>query len=215
MKLPLHILHLEPSPQEAGLVVSRLQSAGLHCSANRVATPEEFVQALRDGPVDLILSEVALPGFDGMMALEMARKTHPEIPFIFLSHTTVEEVAVQSLKSGATDYVLKRWPVRLAPAIRRAVQDAEARQDRARLQEQFLEAQKMEVIGHLAGGVAHDFNNILAVILGYADLTTLLLEPASRPIRIWTRSGMPPNGRRPWRGNSWPSAGRNPVNRWC
>ncbi len=180
MKLPLHILHLEPSPQEAGLVVSRLQSAGLHCSANRVATPEEFVQALRDGPVDLILSEVALPGFDGMMALEMARKTHPEIPFIFLSHTTVEEVAVQSLKSGATDYVLKRWPVRLAPAIRRAVQDAEARQDRARLQEQFLEAQKMEVIGHLAGGVAHDFNNILAVILGYADLTTLLLEPASR-----------------------------------
>jgi signal transduction histidine kinase len=180
MKLPLHILHLEPSPHEAGEVVSKLQAAGLNCSANRVGTQEEFVRALREDPVDLILSEVALPGFDGMTALEMARKRHPGIPFIFLSNSTIEEFAVESLKSGATDFVLKRWPVRLAPAIRRAVQDAEARQDRARLEEQFLEAQKMEVIGHLAGGVAHDFNNILAVILGYTDLTTLLLEPDSR-----------------------------------
>jgi signal transduction histidine kinase len=90
-----------------------------------------------------------------------------------------EELAIDSLKSGATDYVLKGRLARLGHAVRRAMQEVEERTDRRRLQAQFLEAQKMEVIGQLAGGVAHDFNNILAVIMGYSDLITSDLKPGS------------------------------------
>jgi len=85
--------------------------------------------------------------------------------------------AMNSLKSSATNYVLKKRSSRLAPAARRAMREIEERAERRRLEAQFIEAQKMEVIGQLAGGVAHDFNNILAVIMGYCDLTMEKLGP--------------------------------------
>ena len=83
-----------------------------------------------------------------------------------------EELAIDSLKSGATDYVLKDHLSRLVPAVRRAMQEVDERAERRRLEAHFIEAQKMEVIGQLVSGVAHDFNNILAVIIGYSDLIT-------------------------------------------
>ncbi len=102
-----------------------------------------------------------------------------------MSGTLGEERAVDSLKSGATDYVLKGHLNRLVPAVRRAMQDVADRAERGRLEAQFIEAQKMEVVGHLASGVAHDFNNILAVIMGYSDLILSELEPDS-PLRKYT-----------------------------
>jgi DNA-binding NtrC family response regulator len=99
----------------------------------------------------------------------------PDIPLIFVSGTLGEDRAVDSLKSGATDYVLKGHLTRLVPAVRRAMQDVEERVEHKKLEAQFIEAQKMEVVGHLASGVAHDFNNILAVIMGYSNL--ILDEP--------------------------------------
>jgi two-component system cell cycle sensor histidine kinase/response regulator CckA len=96
---------------------------------------------------------------------------------IFVSGTLGEERAIDSLKSGATDYVLKEHLSRLVPAVRRAMQDVEDRAKRRQLEAQFIEAQKMEVLGQLAGGVAHDFNNILGVIMGYSDMLLLELGP--------------------------------------
>jgi two-component system cell cycle sensor histidine kinase/response regulator CckA len=179
MKSPLRILHLEDNPNDAALVQSALAAEGINCAATCVRDRDDFVAALEDGGIDLILSDFSLPAFDGLSALATARAGWPDLPVILVSGTLGEELAVDSLKSGATDYVLKDHLCRLAPAVRRAMQEVEERDERRRLEAQIIEAQKMEVIGLLASGVAHDFNNILAVILGYSDLMATDLGPDS------------------------------------
>jgi signal transduction histidine kinase len=185
MKSPLHILHLEDDPNDAALVQSTLEGDGIACETIRVQTRDEFVGALERGGIDLVLSDFSLPAFDGLSAVEIVRSRWPDLPVILVSGSLGEERAIDSLKSGATDYVLKERLARLTPAVRRAMQDVEDRAEHCRLQAQFIEAQKMEVVGHLASGVAHDFNNILAVIMGYSDLITSELDPDS-PLRKYT-----------------------------
>jgi two-component system cell cycle sensor histidine kinase/response regulator CckA len=177
MKNPLHILHLEDSPEDAALVQSVLKQGGITCSITQVQTRAEFLAALARGEVDLILSDFALPGFDGLAALEATRAQWPNLPFIIVSGTAGEEEAIKSLKHCATDYIEKDHLYRLVPEVQRAMQEVEDRAERRKLEEQFIQSQKMEVIGQLAGGVAHDFNNILAVIIGYADLMLQQLGP--------------------------------------
>ena len=185
MKSPLHILHLEDDPNDAALVQSTLEAEGITCATTCVQNRDDFVAALERGGIDLILSDFSLPAFDGLSAIAIVRARWPDLPVILVSGTLGEERAIDSLKSGATDYVLKEHLSRLAPAVRRAMQEVEERAERRRLEAQFIEAQKMEVIGQLASGVAHDFNNILAVIIGYSDLITSDLGPDS-PLRKYT-----------------------------
>jgi signal transduction histidine kinase len=154
-----------------------------------VQTHDAFVAALEHGGIDLILSDCAMPAFDGMSALKIAHAKWPAMPLILVSGTLGEERAIDSLKGGATDYVLKGRLSRLVPAVRRAMLEVEDRAERRRLEAQFIEAQKMEVIGQLAGGVAHDFNNILSVIMCYSDLITSDLDPDS-PLRKYTEEIM-------------------------
>jgi two-component system, cell cycle sensor histidine kinase and response regulator CckA len=172
MKTPLHILHLEDDPNDAAIAQSTLEAEGIACVITRVQSRDEFVAALERGGFDLIFSDYSLPAFDGLSAIEIARAKWPDLPVILVSGTLGEERAIDSLKSGATDYVLKEELFRLAPAVRRAMREVEERSERRRLEAHFVEAQKMKVIGQLVSGVAHDFNNILAVIIGYSDLLT-------------------------------------------
>ena len=129
MKSHLNILHLEDNPNDAELVKAILEASHAGFSLTRVYTRKDFIEALDSQSFDLILSDYAMPNFDGLTALNIATEKHPDIPFIFVSGTMGEDAAVESLKRGATDYVLKDRLARLSAAIRQAIVRAE---DRAR-----------------------------------------------------------------------------------
>jgi len=185
MKQPLHILHLEDDPNDAALIQEALELDNIDCTTTRVQDRAQFVAALEQGGIDLILSDFSLPSFDGLSAAEIVRTQWPSIPLILVSGTLGEELAIDALKSGATDYVLKDRLTRLAPSVRRAMLEVEAKEERRKLEAQLIEVQKAEVVGQLASGVAHDFNNILGVILGYSELLAARLPPES-PLQKFT-----------------------------
>src|SRR5688572_15032516 len=116
----MHLLHLEDSTTDAELIAILIHREWPACDIRHVATQSEYREALDAGGFDLILSDYSLPGFDGLTALSMARAHFPETPFLFVSGTIGEERAVDALKRGATDYIIKDRPTRLIPAIRQA-----------------------------------------------------------------------------------------------
>ena len=187
MSTPLRILHLEDDPNDASLIQSMLEDGDIGCETTCVNNRADFGNQIGRGCYDLVLSDYSLPTFDGLSAVAIVRAQRPDLPFILVSGTVGEEFAIESLKNGATDYVLKTRLQRLVPAVRRAMQEVTERTERRRLEAQFIEAQKMEVIGQLAAGVAHDFNNILGVIMGYSDML-LLKVPRVHPLRNYVEA---------------------------
>ena len=131
----LCILDLEDDPLDTELVQANLAEGGITCEIVRVQTREEFVAALKGSDFDLIFSDYSLPSFDGLSALKLAKEIRPEVPFILVSGAIGEDRAIEALKSGATDYVLKQRLERLVPAVRRAVREAEERTERRRAEE--------------------------------------------------------------------------------
>jgi PAS domain S-box-containing protein len=132
MNLPIGILLLEDDPNDAGLIEEILEANDFICRIKRVQDRAEFLAALEDGEFDLILSDHKLPSFDGLSALNVALSARPDIPFIFVSGTLGEEAAIEALKVGATDYVLKTRLARLVPAVHRALSQARDRAARKR-----------------------------------------------------------------------------------
>jgi signal transduction histidine kinase len=123
----VRILHLEDDDLDSELIVASLRHAGLQLQVRRARTPEEFTDALRDGRVDLVLSDFSLPGYDGMAALRATREVRPDLPFVLVSGTIGEERAVAAMKLGATDYVLKDRVERLPAIVERALRETEQR----------------------------------------------------------------------------------------
>jgi len=134
----LRILILEDNAGDAELIVQELRDAGIVFESKRVETRDDFLSGIEAFSPHLILSDYTLPGFDGISALALAHERCPEIPFLMVAGTLGEELAVDTLKRGATDYVLKhRLALRLVPSVRRALQEAEERQRRRVAEEQL------------------------------------------------------------------------------
>jgi diguanylate cyclase (GGDEF)-like protein len=144
----VRILHLEDDGADRELVALMLREAGLDCKITAVDNRTEFARALEHEVWDIILSDFALPVFDGLQALEIAVRMCPNTPFIFVTGTMGEDIAVESLKSGATDYVLKQNISRLESAIRRALAERAERLRRQQAEEKLAESEAQ--LRHLA-----------------------------------------------------------------
>jgi len=140
----LRILQVEDSVPDTELTRFALTQAGLAFTLDRVETREELEQRLRDKDAqpDLILSDYNLPSFNGLDALDIARRLAPDVPFVFVTGTLGEERAIETLKRGASDYVLKTRLSQLVPAIHRALREAGARLDRKRAEERLHESRE-------------------------------------------------------------------------
>jgi PAS domain S-box-containing protein len=130
IKKKLHILMIEDEVHDAALVEHTLRDGGFSFNFRRVDTEQTFVQELKQFEPSLILSDHGLPAFDGFTALALAQEQAPDVPFIFVTGSLGEEMAIKALKSGATDFVLKHRLTTLPPAIHRALRQAEFRVQR-------------------------------------------------------------------------------------
>lgn len=140
MNTPLRILYLEDNRRDVDLVAAVLDSEGVEHVLIDVDTRKAFAEELAEAPPDVIFSDYTLPAYNGLHALEDARRITPHLPFIFVSGTIGEENAIETLKRGATDYVLKQNLRRLVPVLRRAL--AEKEELRRRRQAEELIRQK-------------------------------------------------------------------------
>jgi diguanylate cyclase (GGDEF)-like protein len=189
----LRLLMVEDSEADAELAMRCLKAAGFRLSVERVVEEAQMRRALLSGLPDLILSDFSLPGFGGMSALAIARVEAPGVPFIFLSGTIGEERAIEALKSGATDYVLKSNLKRLVPAVKRALADAELRRA-----SRFAERQVTRLTGVLQmlsginGAVVrisnrdellHETCRLAHRVGGYAVAMVALIDPTTRMAR--------------------------------
>jgi len=193
MESQLHILHLEDDPTDAVLVQSTLKAGGITCAINRVQNRKDFVASLERDGIDLILSDFSLPAFDGFASLKIARARCPDIPFILVSGTLGEELAIDSLKRGATDYVLKERLSRLVPAVHRAMQEVKERVERKLAEKKREEySRKLQVLSrrlveaqeterrHLARELHDEIGQALTV--AQLNLQALLESPGTETL---------------------------------
>ena len=154
MTSPLRILLLEDDAHDAELIQELLETDDFVCEITRVQTRTDFVTSLENAEIDLILADYKLPSFDGLSALELARDARADLPFIFVSGSLGEEVAIEAVKIGATDYVVKSRLSRLVPSVQRALREAQERAERKKAEEAFrrsemylAEAQRLSLTG--------------------------------------------------------------------
>jgi PAS domain S-box-containing protein len=138
---PLRILSIEDDPNDTDLIQGLLETEDIPCEITRVDTEAALLGSIAQGKIDLILADYTLPAFDGISALKVALKACPEVPFIFVSGTLGEEVAIEALKIGATDYILKTRLSGLVPSILRALREAKERAERKHADERLRRSQ--------------------------------------------------------------------------
>ncbi|MDX6443901.1 MAG: hypothetical protein QOH71_975 [Blastocatellia bacterium] len=188
MMSPLRILHVEDNPNDAELIQAMLETEGITSHVMRVETQADFVASIERGDFDLILADYTLPSFDGLSALKIASEKCPDVPFIFVSGTLGEEVAIEALKIGATDYLLKERLSKIVPSVHRALSESKERAERKRAE--TLLAGEKRLLEMIAKG------NPLSLIL---DALCRLVEELSKGA-LSSILLLDPDGNRLWHG---------------
>jgi signal transduction histidine kinase len=176
MDAPLRILMLEDVATDAELVEYELRRAKIDFDARRVQTREEFEKGLASYVPALILADYSLPLFDGSAALALARRQCPRVPFIFVSGAIGEERAIEALRNGATDYVLKDRLSRLVPAVRRALQEVEERTRREQAEESLHSA--VRALGQQAQRlqILHDVDQAILAAQSATEIASAVVQ---------------------------------------
>jgi signal transduction histidine kinase len=165
----LRVLIVEDVPDDAEILCLELRRAGFELTWSRVETEADYREAVKSEP-DIILADYVLPAFSAPRALRLLQALELDIPFVVVTGSADEERAVECMREGATDYLQKDRLARLGPAVSRALVEKELRDEKRRVEARLRQAQRMESVGLLASGVAHDFNNILTVVSGQCHL---------------------------------------------
>lgn len=168
VKKELRIIVLEDAPADVTLIDHEFRQAGLAFELERVETREDFTRAIEQNPPDLILSDHGLPAFDGFAALALARAKYPDVPFIFVTGSMGEELAIDSLRGGASDYVLKNRLSNLVPAVERALRLAEERTKRKQAEQELRDSEE----------------RFRLLVSGIKDYAVCMLDPDGR-ISSW------------------------------
>jgi signal transduction histidine kinase len=169
---PLRILLVEDDENDAALVLRHLRKSGYDVHYERVDTGAAMTEALVR-PWDLVLSDFSMPTFSGPDALAVLKERQVDIPFIIVSGTIDDEMAVDAMRAGAQDFLTKGKFARLIPAIERELREAAIRAQQRTMQEQLLITDRMASVGTLAAGVAHEINNPLAALVANLDVVAL------------------------------------------
>jgi PAS domain S-box-containing protein len=210
----VRILYLEDDPRDVELVRAALSGGPVESDLTHVTSVPLFERALSGGPWDILLSAYAVQGPNGLQALEIARRLNPEIPFVFVSGTIGEDQAIECLRMGATDYVLKDRLGRLGAAIERALREAGDRARGLRVEEELGRlASIVEVTSDFVGicdlaGLVIYLNGAAHRLLEIPDGEAVALTPISRFHPAWAASiildeGLPAASRDgSWRGET-------------
>jgi two-component system NtrC family sensor kinase len=161
----LRVLIVEDNPADAELLELQLVSGGYVPRVVRVQAAVEMQAALEAEEWDLVLSDYVMPGFSGLQALELLKATGKDVPFILISGSAGEDVAVTAMRSGAHDFFIKGGLALLVSAIQREIREAELRSIARAQREQLQQSEKLAALGSLLAGIAHELNNPLSVIM--------------------------------------------------
>jgi signal transduction histidine kinase len=201
MGAPLAVLMVEDSPDDAELTMRALVGGGYDPSYERVDTADAMSAALDRAAWDVVISDYSMPRFSGPAALALLQRRGLDLPFIIVSGTVGDEVAVAAMKAGAHDFIVKGKLARLLPALEREMREVKIRAEQKRMREQLLISERMASAGTLAAGVAHEINNPLAVVAANLEFLTASLAklaPEARAYAAGATSATPGADWMPW-----------------